>query len=351
MSAAPRLLAPLLLASTLAAAGPASAQEAPPASSSSEADELFRKAGQAYDAADFELARSLYEKAFEKKKTHDIAAMLAQTEMKLGKPCEADQHLAWAVANFPPSLTDERRARVLRAYAEGKKQIGALRVETSPPGAAVQIDFQPVAPGALPGPICAAVGQRLVFLSHEGYAVERRIVTVEPGATVTITAEMRRFAPPSGEPLPTSTARVTSVVPPLTTTSPPPNAGTPIAFSGLFVAIGGVLAGSILLPLALDKGNQADVIVSRLRSKVPQGACSATSDHVVECGRLRSLREDEALLLNTGFSSLAFGAGLGAAALGFLLFRPPTLGVRPGGPQVTVGAAQDGAFVALTGAF
>ncbi len=349
MSAAPHLLGPLMLVLALAA-GPASAQEAD-ARSSAEADELFRKAGQAYDAADFELARSLYEKAFDKKKTHDIAAMLAQTEMKLGKPCEAEPHLAWAVASFPPSLTDERRARILRAHAEVKKQIGALRVETSPPGAAVQIDFQPVAPGALPGPLCAAAGQRVVFVSHEGYAVERRLVTVEPGATATVTVEMRRFAPPVGAPLPTSTPRrATSLVPPLTTSFPPPNAGTPVAFAGLSVAIGGVLAASILLPLALDKGNQAGVIVRDPRWRT---ACLPDSDHQhkVACTRLQSLREDQALLLNAGVSSLAFGAGLGAVALGFLLSRPPTLGVRPGGPHVTVGAAQDGAFVALTGAF
>src|SRR5689334_14513957 len=63
------------------------------------ADQLFKRAGQAYDTGDFELAHALYGQAFSKKPTHDIAAMLAQTDIKRGKLCEADEHLAYAVSH------------------------------------------------------------------------------------------------------------------------------------------------------------------------------------------------------------------------------------------------------------
>src|SRR5690349_11119038 len=81
------------------------------------ADELFRRGGEAYDAGDYELAHTLYGQAFSKKATHDIAAMLAQSDIKRGKLCEADEHLTYAVSHFPPSFPDARKDRILRAQA------------------------------------------------------------------------------------------------------------------------------------------------------------------------------------------------------------------------------------------
>ena len=383
------LLAAVALASALLAAGaparaagpsagaamPGGASEA--ALAAAQADTLFHDAGQAYDAGDFALARDLYERAFRNKKTHDIAAMLAQTEIKLGKPCAAEAHLAWAVANFPPSLADERRARIERALTDVKKQLGALRVVVTPADAAVQVDFEPVAPSALPGPICAAAGERLVFVSHDGFAVERRLVPVQPGDVATVTVDLRRLAPAPagaapasggpGAPAPPSAVSSSSSSSSSPSSSsaaargprpihaeppaPPPSILTPLAFSGLAVGAAGVLAGALLLPVAADKGQRAGALEGTLAAGGLDGACNAGSDHSAACGELRSLREDQATLLNVAFTSLIAGASLGALSGGILLARPPVGGGRPGGPRVTVGGARDGAFIAVEGAF
>lgn len=372
--AAGALVCALLAAGAPARAGGPSGGTAPSGGASEAAlaaagaDTLFHDAGQAYDAGDFALARGLYERAFRKKKTHDIAAMLAQTEIKLGKPCAAEAHLAWAVANFPPSLADERRARIERALADVKKQIGALRVLVTPADAAVQVDFEPVDPSALPGPLCAAAGERLVFVSHDGYAVERRLVPVQPGAVATVTVDLRRLAPPSAAGAPASPSASSSSSSSSAAASgpaapggprpirpeplaPPPSVLTPLAFSGLAVGAAGVLAGALLLPVAADKGQRAGALEGTLAAGGPEGACNAGSDHAAACGELRSLREDQATLLNVAFTSLIAGASLGALSGGILLARPPVGGGRPGGPRVTVGGARDGAFIAVEGAF
>lgn len=347
-----RAVRPLLLATSiaLAAARPAIADEVD-ADAAAEADELFRKAGQAYDAGDFHLAHSLYEKAFEKKKTHDIAAMLAQTEMKLGKPCEADVHLAWAIANFPPSLADERRARVLRARADVKKHIGALRIETSPADASVQVDFHPLPPGALPGPVCAAAGDRFVLVSRDGFAVERRIVPVEPGSVETVTIELRRVAPP-----PASSAAPSaepSAAAPRVPIAPPraDDVTTKVAFSGIFAGVAAVLTGAILMPIGMERGSQADAVMEGLKLRSPKSPCGATTDLRSDCERHDSLRRDQALFQNAGLHSILWGTALGAAAGSLFFLRSPSGGSRPGGPRVTVGVAPDGAFIALKGAF
>jgi hypothetical protein len=340
--------APLVaLALALGAARPASADGAGQ-DPSAEADELFQKAGQAYDAGDFALARTLYGQAFERKKTHDIAAMMAQTELKLGRPCEADAHLAWAVANFPPSLPEDRRAPVLRARAEVKAKIGFLRISTTPVDASVQIDHRPVPEGALPGPLCAAAGKRAVFASRDGYAVERRTVTVEPGATATITVDLRRVAP-AEEPPPAAPSS-----PRLAPSRPPAPASplTPMAFSGLFMGIGAMAVSATLLPLAWQKKSEADDLSRNIGSCPWRGAAVHDPTEVKgACLHLWSLQDQEAGLANAGMTALLLGAGVAAAAGGFLLLRPSTSGARPGGPRITVGAAQDGAFVALTGDF
>ncbi|MEZ4298047.1 MAG: PEGA domain-containing protein [Polyangiaceae bacterium] len=372
-------LAGAVLASCLASPSVARAEPPAPAAAQETADELFRHAGQAYDAGDLSLAHSLYTRAFEKKKTHDIAAMLAQTELKLGRPCEAVEHLTLAIAAFPPSLADDRRERLQRALAAARKQIGSLRVDTSPAGAAVQVDFRRVSDAALPGPFCVPAGDRIVFVTRPGYAVERRNITVEPGQLLTLRAELRPVgapapgdlstapldppAPSSEPPAPSSAPPAPSSDPRAAASSPPaappglalsstPDPASSIALSGLFVGAGALLTGAVLLPLGLEELGRADALYRDITSRAGTTApCAPLSDYREACAEHRALSTDGAALANAGLTSLLAGAGLAAAAGGFLLLRSPVAGAGPGGPRVTVGGGPDGAFVALKGVF
>lgn len=340
----------LLAAAIAISVEPAAAGD--PLDASAAADQLFRDAGRAYDAGDFERARALYGQAFQQKKTHDIAAMLAQSEMKLGKPCDAREHLGWAVAHFPPSLADERRARIERAYADVKRRVGALAVHTEPAGASVQVDFSPVDASALPGPICVPAGDRTVFVSLDGFAVERRIVTVEPGDVETVTVTLRRIEPAASPSAPPPGPRRLEA-----STVPTPSL-QPLQVSGIVVgagALGAIVAGAVLISLGVDVGQQAASLSRRIETRLGPGACPLPGSDALlgppMCNDLASARAAEAGLLNGGVWSFIGAASLGAVSGGILLLRTPGGGARPGGPRVTVGAAGSGAFVAVEGAF
>jgi hypothetical protein len=326
-------------------AAAATSTGAPVATPSRSADELFRRAGQAYDAADFNLAHALYSDAFEKKKTHDIAAMLAQTEMKLGKLCEAAAHLDFAVQSFPPSLTDERRARIERAHAEVKKQVAALRVEVTPKDADVQVDFKTIAAKDLPGPFCVPAGDRVLYISHDGFAVERRTVTLEGSTAETVTIEMRRVASsPLLDPAPP---------PPRGETSPRPQLGDPLrpaGFALLGTGIAAGVAGAVFLSFARVKQSEADHVLGGI--KAGSGTCPrptgspGLSDYGPQCTQLGRLRADAATFDNAALSSAIGGAVLGVVG-SLLLLRPKAASA----PPVTLQVTSSGAHLALSGAF
>jgi hypothetical protein len=311
------------------------------------ADDLFRRAGQLYDAAEYAAAHALYEQVFAHKKTHDVAAMLAQTELKLGRPCDADAHLTFAVETFPPSLADERRARVLRAQADVKKRIGTLRVDTVPASARVLVDFQPFPRDPSQHPACLAAGDHLVFVEHDGHAVERRTVTVDPGADVALTVELRRVSVPTA-PSPSPPTLFTDLRPARPLASGPPDVASPVALGVLATGASALVAASILLPLAQARADEADRLASHIASG---GSCSLPTDFAADCQRLFALRTDAAGFANAGLASLVTGTVLGAAAGGFFALRASKSGSRPGGPRLTVGVAPGGAHAALTGVF
>lgn len=332
---------------------PARADEPPPLTP----DTLFHKAGKAYDAGEYAAAHALYEQVFATRKTHDVAAMLAQTEMKLDRPCEAAEHLAFALEAFPPSLADDRRARIVRAQAEVAKRVGTLAIDARPADASVRVDFTAVPTARLPGPFCVPAGDRVVFVERAGFAVERHPITVAPGAAVELTIELRRL--PIG-PLPSSSFASSSLPSDLLATSGPlaPRALAPLQpmdprmplfLTLLSAGVGGLVAGAIVLPLAQLKHDEADRLSRHIAAS--GGACSLPTDFAPECRRLQSLRTDASSFGNAGLASLVTGAVLGAAGGGLLLLRPPDTGTRPGGPHVTLGAAPGGAHAALTGFF
>ncbi|MEZ4309150.1 MAG: hypothetical protein R3F14_14030 [Polyangiaceae bacterium] len=131
-----------------------------------------------------------------------------------------------------------------------------------------------------------------------------------------------------------------------------PDPASSIALSGLFVGAGALLTGAVLLPLGLEELGRADALYRDITSRAGTTApCTPLSDYREACAEHRALSTDGAALANAGLTSLLAGAGLAAAAGGFLLLRSPVAGAGPGGPRVTVGGGPDGAFVALKGVF
>ncbi len=106
------LLPWLAAASLLVAFAPATAHAAPPAIAAVDVDALYKEGTQALQAGNFDVAYDRLLHAWNERQSFDIAANLAQAERELGRRRDAAEHLRWAVRNAPPSMSEEKRARL-----------------------------------------------------------------------------------------------------------------------------------------------------------------------------------------------------------------------------------------------
>lgn len=156
-----------------------------------EADDLFREAGVLYDAGKFEDAYGKYILAWGKKRSADIAANLAQAEMKTGRKADAATHLGYAIRILPTSVPPEKRKAMEGAYQELVSQLCILHVTTTVDGAAVEIDGKPVGHTPLADAVVVDPGHHVASAQlpeHEGAPVA---FDANAGTEKSVTIELR----------------------------------------------------------------------------------------------------------------------------------------------------------------
>jgi tetratricopeptide (TPR) repeat protein len=137
----------LLLASL--GARPAWAGDAQPAGAAEtnvarEAKDLARAGIAEYRAGHLEQARAQFQKAWELKPSLELAASLAEVEMKLERYGDAAGHWEYYIQNLPPDRADAEFQ-----LAECRKHLGSVRVAVDTPGAVVSMDGAVLGPAPL----------------------------------------------------------------------------------------------------------------------------------------------------------------------------------------------------------
>jgi hypothetical protein len=149
-------------------------------------------------------------------------AQVGLAEQALGRWVEAERHLSDALAGDHPWV--RRHAATLRAALSlVRAQLGSLRLEGSPEGAAVRIDGDPA--GALPSPaLRVRAGTVVVRVEAPGHHPIERRVSVEAGASVREEFRLVAVAPaPPPAPAPPVLAPPPPVLaPPPPVLAPPP---------------------------------------------------------------------------------------------------------------------------------
>jgi len=189
----------------MSAGAPALAEEPPgeaaPFTSSRAAEkerarDLVMKAADAMMAGRFGEAETLFAAAWELDKTYDIAGNLGHVELSNGKPREAAEHLRFCLSSLPPSEPLARQERVKARFDEARKQVAALHIRVSEPGAEVRVDGRLA--GVAPLEVFADPGERVVSAKLAGFEAAQVTVNAEKGGTHAIALEMKRVevAPP-----------------------------------------------------------------------------------------------------------------------------------------------------------
>jgi len=195
------LLAPTLASPAAAQPSPSPAAAKPSSAMSDEADALFQQAKRALTSGNTHEAYRLYRSAWELKQTHDIAGNLAQVELLLDKKRDAAEHIAFALAHFPPSVQSERRDG-LKSVLDGlRKDLGALRIRASVADAKIEIDGAPIGMAPLVDDVFVEPGAHVVEAKLAGYGPAQARVDAPKGSSQEVVLTLVKTSEtPRGEP-------------------------------------------------------------------------------------------------------------------------------------------------------
>lgn len=170
----------------------------PRAAEKERARDLVMKAADAMMAGRFGEAEALFAAAWELDKTYDIAGNLGHVELSNGKPREAAEHLRFCLSSLPPSEPLARQERVKARFDEARKQVAALRIRVSEPGAEVRVDGRLAGVAPLDLEVFADPGERVVSAKLAGFEAAQVTVNASKGGSHAIALEMKRVevAPP-----------------------------------------------------------------------------------------------------------------------------------------------------------
>jgi len=174
---------------------PASAAvpQANAATTSVGAAQLFDEGITFVDAERWAEARQAFLKAWQLSKTYDIAANLGHTEMKLGDPRAAAEHLSLAIQSWPVASNKKKlRQAAEQELAEARSQVGALQIRVSVAGAELWIDGAQVEASPQPHEFFVLPGRHTVRAALAGYEPMLANVDVGKGESKTVPMALRQ---------------------------------------------------------------------------------------------------------------------------------------------------------------
>jgi hypothetical protein len=163
-------------------------------------DQLYEQGQTAFEQQRYEEARAKLSAVWASRQSYDVAAVLAQAELQVGKHRDAAEHLAYAVAHFPVSAKIELRKHVEAMFAEAKKHVATVRVTVNLDGADVRVDGVTVGRAPLAGEIFLDPGARKIEARFPQHVTATRKIEVRKGAAekveLVLVAESAKAATP-----------------------------------------------------------------------------------------------------------------------------------------------------------
>ncbi|MFO0587498.1 MAG: hypothetical protein U0441_08160 [Polyangiaceae bacterium] len=305
------VLCAVVLAGAIFSAAPARAGEA---------EDHFAKGNAAFEAEKYEAALTEYQAAWKVTKVYDLAAIMGQAEMRLGKYKDAAEHFAYALRTFPLTGDEELRKNTETSLAEVKKQIATIRVKAFVKDVTIKVGSVTLASDAAGNDVYLDPGKTTVEASAPGYRSEHKTLDLKAGDNQDVTLTLQ----------PDTGAR-----------SPIPG----YVLGGVGVA--GVILGAALVGAAEGKKGEAQKLHDEL------GSVAGCQADPTKCKALKDASTGADALGNTGVVAFVFG-GVAAAAAGLYFVLPARKSqAAPAKTGVTivpvVSASSGGALI--TGAF
>lgn len=305
----------------LALAG-ASFLAAPSPALADDADDLFAKGNAAFEVEKYEEALTSYQAAWKLAKSYELAAIMGQAEMRLGKYRDAAEHFAYSLEHFAADGDAELKKNTETSLVEVKKELATVRLKTTTPDVTITVDGAPLPAASLGKDLFLAQGSHVFEASAPGHRSTRRTMEVKGGEDESIFMNLTPGEDPG------------------TKRSPIP------AYVLAGVGVAGIAVGAALVATAEGKKGEA----LKLHDEIGSAAqCQLQS---VKCKALREATAATDALGNGGVAAFVFGGLAGAAAGAYFLLpaRKPAAGggaraaVVPVFGPGTAGLVVNGAF-------
>lgn len=324
-----RLLVLGVALGTCSLAAPSSLQAQTSAAETARVTQLFKSGKAAFAKGEMAEAERLFAEALALRKSSDIAANLAQSELEQQKYRMAAEHFSWALANLLPSATDAQRKAVETGLARARTEVAVLRLDIKPEGSDVLVGQESLGKSPILNSVFVDPGEVIVSVKHDGFVAIDKRVMVGKGTEQALEVKLLQK---DGGAAPTATAPVvdSGLQHAATPAAPRDGAAPPKSLVPAFVATGVAVAGGVVglvFTLKADsKSDDADEIF-RERVKSPRG-CNDGTASADACADLKS-----ALVSMDSSRNVATGAFVvgGVAALAAGYFYWDALRHRDGG--------------------
>ncbi|HEX2875541.1 MAG TPA: PEGA domain-containing protein [Polyangiaceae bacterium] len=324
------------------------------ASETARVTELFKSGKVAFSKGDMAEAERLFAEALALRKSSDIAANLAQSELEQQKYRKAAEHFSWALANLLPSATDAQRKAVESGLARARTEVAVLRLEIQPEGSDVLVGQDSVGKSPVTSSVFVDAGEVIVSVKHDGFvSVDKRLMVgkgTEQAVEITLTPKDPAATPVGGGAVVDSGLQHP-------TEPGPSDAGAetkPKSLVPAFVATGVAVAGGVVgLVFTLSANSKEDEADQKRDLLNVLGGCNGGAP-AADCADLKDQRDSVDSSRNLAVGAFVVG-GVAALAAGYfywdaLRHRGSGSALQPkrtfvGGltPSLDVGRARDAA--------
>ena len=293
---------------------PRSAQGQTAASETARVTELFKSGKAAFAKGDMPEAERLFAEALALRKSSDIAANLAQSQLEQQKYRKAAEHFSWALTNLLPSATDAQRKAVETGLTRSRAEVAALRLEIKPDGSDILVGAESVGRSPVVNSVFVDPGEVIISVKHDGFvSVDKRVMVgkgTEQAIEVTLTA--KDDATPVAAPVVDSGLHPTGPG----AADAAGDSSKPKSLAPAFLATGVAVAGGVVGLVFTLKANSKSDDASTLRSGVlVAGGCNGGAP-AADCAELKSTLESKDSATNIAVGAFVVG-GVAALAAGY----------------------------------
>ncbi len=324
----------------LAAPGGALAQTN--ASETARVTELFKSGKAAFAKGDMAEAERLFGQALAMRKSSDIAANLAQSELEQQKYRSAAEHFSWALANLLPSATDAQRKAVETGLSKARTEVAVLRLDIRPEGSDVLVGQDNLGKSPIGNGVYVDPGEVIVSVKHDGFvALDKRVMVgkgTEQAVEITLVPKDGAAPAAAATPVIDSGLHTSPAAPPPSAERPAPKSLVP-AFVATGVAVAGGVVGLVFTLSANSKSDDADQLRDRLNE---MGGCNGGTASPSDCSDLKSQRASVDSSHHLALGAFVVG-GVAALAAGYFYWdalshrgaaqsaarKRPLFGLRP----------------------